>query len=398
MVIKKMQISQINKADYNPRVELKAGDPIYEKLKNSIQTFGFCEPLIFNRTTGHLVGGHQRLTVLKDLGYTHSEVVVVDLSLEKEKALNIALNKITGDWDNQRLARLLDELIKEPDLDFEVTGFELPEATTIIDGILEANNCSEENYDINSELKNITKPVTKRGEIIELGSHKLLCGDSTRKNNILKLFSKAGPDLILTEPPYDIDCADIKDKAKVSNDSTKSQARLLKVIADTNCNVKYICGHWKTFIDYVRVLGFPDALIIWNKSPQPNDSMKWRNLYLYNPMHEFIFYYGSQKQKAGLYEQDVWNIPNESSADHTKTKPVSLCTRAIRNSSVQNDIVFDPFLGGGSTLIAAEKLGRRCFGIEIESKRCDCVVRRYIAFAGKRAVSPEVFERYFMGA
>lgn len=96
MKIRTMQIGRINRADYNPRVELKPGDPVYGKLRSSIQAFGFCEPLVFNRRTGHLVGGHQRLAVLKDLGYAETEVVVVDLPLEQEKALNVALNKVPG--------------------------------------------------------------------------------------------------------------------------------------------------------------------------------------------------------------------------------------------------------------------------------------------------------------
>jgi len=130
MKLQKMQLNRINRAEYNPRVKLGPGDPAYEALKNSIETFGFSEPLIFNRRTGHLVGGHQRLTVLEDLGYTEAEAVVVDLPLEKEKAFNLALNKITGQWDEQKLAQLLDELIKEPEFNFEVTGFDLPEATS----------------------------------------------------------------------------------------------------------------------------------------------------------------------------------------------------------------------------------------------------------------------------
>jgi len=133
MEIKKMQISQIKKAHYNHRVELKPGDPVYEQLKNSIQTFGFCEPLIFNRRTGNLVGGHQRLTVLKDLGHTEAEVVVVDLPLEQEKAFNLALNKIQGDWDEGKLALLLDELTKVPEFDVGLTGFETEEISELLD-------------------------------------------------------------------------------------------------------------------------------------------------------------------------------------------------------------------------------------------------------------------------
>ena len=394
MEIKKMPISQITKADYNPRVELRPGNPAYEKLKRSIETFGFCEPLIFNRRTDHLVGGHQRLAVLKNLSYTEAEVVIVDLPLEQEKAFNIGLNKIQGSWDERKLVLLLDELIKEPDFNFEFTGFELPEATKLIDDILTPDNSDEENFDIDSELQKAAKPVTRRGKVIELGPHRILCGDSTRRRNIVKLFGDQRPDLIFCDPPYGIDYVAIKDKAKVSNDSSKHLARLLKVLTHFKCKTMYVCGHWKTFSDYVRVLGPPATVIVWNKSQQSNISMKGHNFHLYNPRHEFIFYYGSQKHKAGLYEENVWNIPNEISDDHPTVKPVSLCIRAIRNSSVKNDIVFDPFLGSGSTLIAAERLGRRCFGIELEPKYCDVIVRRWIAFVGVDNAPKNLVKKY----
>ncbi|MBW8040634.1 MAG: DNA modification methylase [Planctomycetes bacterium] len=393
MLIRKIPINKINPAPYNPRKDLQPGDPEYQKLLKSLDEFDCVEPLVWNCRSGNLVGGHQRFKILSARGDKHVHCSVVDLSPEKEKALNLALNKISGDWDNQKLAQLLDELIKEPDFDFEVTGFDLPEATRLIDDILMPDSSGEENFDIDSELRNITRPITKRGEIIELGPHRLLCGDSTRKRNIDKLFGDEKPDLIFTDPPYGIDYIAIKDKAKVSNDTSKSLARLLKVVADTNCNTKYVCGHWKSFGYYEKVLAPPAALIVWNKSQQFS-SMKGHNFHLYNPRHEFIFYYGSQKHKAGLYEENVWNIPNEISIDHPTIKPVSLCIRAIRNSSVKNGIVFDPFLGSGSTLIATERLGRRCFGIELEPKYCDVIVRRYIATVGKISVSRKLAERY----
>ena len=161
MEIKTMQISQIKKADYNPRVALKPGDPVYEKLKNSIQTFGFCEPLIFNRRTGHLVGGHQRLGVLKDLGYTEAEVVVVELPLEQEKALNVALNKVQGDWDEGKLALLLDELTNVPEFDVALTGFETDEISDILDRALTTESqAKEEDFDVEEALDRENPAVT----------------------------------------------------------------------------------------------------------------------------------------------------------------------------------------------------------------------------------------------
>jgi hypothetical protein len=172
---------------------------------------------------------------------------------------------------------------------------------------------------------------------------------------------------------------------------------LLKGVAEMRCNTKYVFGHWKTFVDYVHALGMPDALIVWNKSHQSNCSMRGHSFHLYNARHEFIFYYGSQKHKKGLYEENVWDMSNEISQDHPTVKPVSLCMRAIRNSSLKNDIVFDPFLGSGSTLIAAERLSRKCFGIEIDPHYCDVIVRRWIASVGADHAPQKLVQKYCAG-
>jgi DNA modification methylase len=341
-----------------------------------------------------LVGGHQRLTVLEDLGYAEAEVVLVDLPLEQEKAFNLALNKITGQWDEQKLAQLLDELIKEPEFDFEITGFDLPEATRLIDDILMPEDFSQEDFDIDSELRNTKQPITRQGDIIELGSHKLLCGDSTKSDDVAKLFNGEEPHLIFTDPPYGIDYVAIKDKAKVSNDTSEQLSRLLKVVEDIGCDTKYVFGHWKTFVSYINVLGMPDTVIVWNKSQQCNSSMRGHNFHLYNPRHEFLFYYGSQRHKKGLYEENVWNVPNEISDNHPTVKPVSLCIRAIRNSSHISDIIFDPFLGSGSTLIASERLSRKCFGIEIDPRYCDLIAKRWIATVGIDLAPRTLVEKY----
>ena len=123
MLIEKKNIADLLPADYNPRKDLKPGDPEYEKLKRSIEQFGYVEPVIWNATTGCVVGGHQRLKVLQDMGMTEVDCVVVELDVEHEKALNVALNKISGEWDNDKLALLIADL-QGADFDVSLTGFE----------------------------------------------------------------------------------------------------------------------------------------------------------------------------------------------------------------------------------------------------------------------------------
>jgi len=126
MQIQKMKLTDLKPAPYNPRVDLKRGDPAYEKLKKGICEFGLVDPIVFNKQTGFIVGGHQRLKVLKDLKYIEVDCVIVDLPSEKEKALNIALNKIEGGWNDEKLAALLNE-IDFTQIESDLTGFDMSE-------------------------------------------------------------------------------------------------------------------------------------------------------------------------------------------------------------------------------------------------------------------------------
>lgn len=137
MNINMVNIDTLIPAEYNPRIKLEPGMPEYEKLKNSIQEFGYVEPIIVNDRTGKVIGGHQRINVLKDLGYKEVEVVHVDLDEAHEKALNVALNKISGNWDAEKLEDLLRDINLNTDLDVEFTGFDTDELATIFGGSVE---------------------------------------------------------------------------------------------------------------------------------------------------------------------------------------------------------------------------------------------------------------------
>ena len=200
MQIEKKNVAELLPADYNPRKDLKPGDPEYEKLKRSIEQFGYVEPVIWNATTGCVVGGHQRLKVLQDMGMTEVDCVVVELDVEHEKALNVALNKISGEWDNDKLALLIADL-QGADFDVSLTGFEPAE----LDGLFKdstKDNIKEDDFDVAAELQKPT--ITKAGDLWCLGSHRLFCGDSTKAESYEMLMAGKKSNLVVTDPPYNV--------------------------------------------------------------------------------------------------------------------------------------------------------------------------------------------------
>jgi len=417
MKIQKVKISEINPAPYNPRINLKPGDPDYEKLKNSISTFGYVEPLVWNKRTGNLVSGHQRLKILLEKGIKEVEVSIVDLSFEKEKALNLALNKIRGDWDNDKLAVLLEELNTIPDFDVGLTGFDVPEVSKILDSVEEAK---EDDFDFDSTVDSIEEPITKKGDLIELGPHRLLCGDSANIKNIKRLMGSEKANLLVTDPPYGVNYLDINrpNKQQRPKSSRKwdkiyrddlSQLEYEKWLTQILTNITpyllsgsgvYIWNGFRKFghmIPTLTKLGFVIGCIItWAK---PTFAISFGD---YHQQTEFCFYGWKKGRKKGQTwygpsnESTLWQIKRDLTKNyiHPTQKPLEIPARAIRNNSKRNDIVIDLFLGSGSTLIAAESLRRRCFGMEIEPKYVDGVIRRYISLVGEDKVSREIKKKY----
>ena len=186
MKMETRSLASLRPAEYNPRVQLQPADPEYQNIKRSIETFGYVDPIIVNQD-GTIIGGHQRYNVMKDLGYTEAQVVVVDLDKNNEKALNIALNKITGEWDEIKLKDLL--------LDLEIR----------LDKDVEAE---DDDFDADADYESIEEPVTQRGDIWILGDHRLMCGDSTDLGDVNTLMGGEEADLVITDPPYNVNYKD----------------------------------------------------------------------------------------------------------------------------------------------------------------------------------------------
>lgn len=393
MNIQKIKIESLKPAEYNPRKDLKPEDEEYQKIKKSITEFGYVAPVIVNSNMT-VIGGHQRLKVLKELGYTEVECVVVDLDQKKEKALNIALNKISGDWDNDKLEELLAEL-KQTDIDMDITGFSFDEVDEILKDI---TGSKEDDFDLDQALDEIEEPISKRGDVWVLGKNRLMCGDSTQKEDVIHLMNSQEADMLLTDPPYNVDYEGKTSEAlKIENDNM-SETEFYNFLLDSFKNmfdsIKY-GGSAYVFHADTEGLNFRNAFkscgfklaqcLVWVKNTfvMGRQDYQWRHepiLYGWKPGagHYFV---DNRKQSTVL----EFDKPSRN-AEHPTMKPVDLLVYLIKNSSKENDLILDLFGGSGSTLIAAEQTQRRCYTMELDPKYCDVIIKRWENLTGEKAI------------
>ena len=387
MLIEKKNTADLLPADYNPRKDLKPGDAEYEKLKRSIEQFGYVEPVIWNQTTGRVVGGHQRLKVLMDMGMTEVDCVVVAMDEEKEKALNIALNKISGDWDKDKLALLIADL-QGADFDVSLTGFEPAEIDALFKDTLK-DGVKDDDFDVGAELAQPT--MTKPGDIWTLGLHRLICGDSTKAETYDLLMGSTKANLVITDPPYNVNYEG--SAGKIKNDNMADEAfynflldaytQMHSAMAD-DASI-YVFHADTEGLNFRRA--FADAgfylsgCCIWKKQ----SLVLGRSPYQWQ--HEPCLYgwkkNGKHQWYTGRKETTIWEFykPKKNS-DHPTMKPIPLLAYPIMNSSMSNSVVLDPFGGSGSTLIACEQTDRICYTVELDEKFCDVIVKRYIEQVG----------------
>jgi DNA modification methylase len=427
MNLEKIDIEKLMPADYNPRKELKPGDAEYEKLKRSLTEFGFVEPLVWNKTTGRVVGGHQRLTVLKDLGYTAADCVVVDLDERREKALNIALNKIQGEWDNDKLAAVLSELDVAA-FDVSITGFEATEIDELLNDFY-AKEAVEDKFDEEAAKEEIKAKgaVTKIGDIWQLGSHRLMCGDSTQEDDICRLMNGERAQVAVTSPPYGVGKDYEKHGLEAWFDTIKPVIKNITKAADIVCwNLGDLYTTGTQFVEPTNMYsvqlfgdcGFrPIWIRIWRKT-QVSFSAAPYHLVTNKPYQQYEYITAfSDKAEIEYNDQEyrwvsafaghsykfvkrltkeerkkwgyagIWDMTTvKSNKTHPAMYPVELPWRCIKMHSDKGSVVLEPFAGSGTTIIAAEQTERRCFAMEKEAAYCDLAVKRWEDFTGKRAV------------
>lgn len=390
--LKTLKVTDLVPADYNPRKALKPGDKEYEKIKRSISEFGFADPVVVNKRTAEkgkyiIVGGHQRVTVASDLGYTEVPCAIVDLDLEHEKALNVALNKITGEWNKELLADLIAEL-DEANFELGFTGFDPPEIEQLMNSV-HSKDIEEDDFDIDAELN---KPaLSQQGDLWILGNHRLVVGDSTKPETYDLLMDGKKAALVVTDPPYNVNYEGTAGKIKNDKMAEDSFEKFLfaayvnmeaNMADDASIYVFHSDSHGLAFRKAFEDAGFYlSGCCIWKKQ----SLVLGRSPYQW--IHEPCLFGwkkdGKHQWYAGRSETTVWEYDRPKKNDlHPTMKPVNLIAYPIRNSSMSSCIVLDPFGGSGSTLIACEQMGRICHTIELDEKYADVIVSRFIEQVG----------------
>ena len=351
-------------------------------VANSIKMFGFNQPIVVDQNNVIIVG-HGRLEAAKLLGMKEVPTVTVKLSEEQAAAYRLADNKLNeSEWD---MALVIEELKGLSPAMIDLTGFAK-------DLIVLGNDKDDDVPSLPAVAQ------TKLGDLYEFGGHRLLCGDSTSKQNVDKLMLNQRADLIFTDQPYGIDYkggrTDVvarKNLGKIKGDDLKG-VQLGDLIGNIFSYNKadadiYICvspimqAPFLNFIESAKKK--VSAVIVWDKKNAGLGYMKYRR------QTEFILYITQKKFIRGEKSDfDLWSIGRDNGTEykHTTQKPVALSLRAILNSSKRDDIVLDLFLGSGSTLVAAHKADRKCYGMELDPKFVDVIVQRYVEYTGNKNI------------
>jgi len=370
-------------------------------LERSISQFGLVDPMVVRKADHTVIGGHQRLEAARRLGLKTVPVVFLDLSETDASLLNIALNKISGDWDLEQLSQILQELRDLPEVDVTLTGFDSQELEDLFAGMEAESDLPDRGEHLDADvLSRLQHPEStggvKPGELWWLGKHRLLCGDVLEPGMLFRLCAGKKAPLIVTDPPYGIDyqSAAKAKKAAIANDGAAEFESFLgralpvvrSVMAEGATIYWFAAGGGAALCQ--ALLGIShhfhlQNLLVWDKET-PGLGWRWRRSWeaiieasVGNPAR----WYGGTHRRNVLRWPKL--IPDED--DHPTPKPAELPAELVRVSSRTGEIVLDPFAGSGSTLIAAHLTGRVCHACEIEPGYCELILKRWERMTGEQA-------------
>ena len=357
------------------------------KLRSSLREFGFINPIIIDRDYG-VIAGHGRILAAKEEGITEVPCVFADhLTEAQKKAYIIADNRMAMDagWDEE-LLRVEIEALQAENFDPLLTGFDEKELSKLFDDGLDAK---EDDFDVEAELQKPT--FSTSGDVWTLGRHRLVCGDSTKAETYEVLLGDTKANLIITDPPYNVNYEG--SAGKIKNDNMASEKFYQFLLDAFSCMEKALADDGSIYVFHADTEGlnfrraFADAgfylsgCCIWKKQ----SLVLGRSPYQWQ--HEPVLYGWKKKGKhqwyTGRKESTIWEFDKpKKNGDHPTMKPIPLLAYPIMNSSMSNAVVLDPFGGSGSTLIACEQTDRICRTIELDEKFCDVIVRRFIEQVG----------------
>jgi DNA modification methylase len=408
IVICQRRVSELKLEFINPR---KINKERLNDLRESLEILGDFGVIVIDENNV-IIAGIQRVTAL------HADMKVdckqlIGYSETEKQLINIRANQHSGNWNEKELEKILIEL-NQMDIDLKLTGLDSLDLEEIgIDLSLDEN--------LHTELENIipeagSRIIIQSGDLIELGKHRLLCGDSTDRQYLEKLFDGRKCAMIFTDPPYNCDYKDVRGR-KIKNDHFNGNgfhqflSDFFNAVRDFTTGDLYVCmssaesstlkaafqdnqGHFSDFIVWVK-----NHFTLGRANYQ-----KQYEVILYGWFEKSSHYWAGRRNVGDVFrdliknedgktyleinnseiETNVWEFQKPVlNKEHPTMKPVSLIQRALVNSSLLNDIVYDGFLGSGSTLIAAEKSGRICYGIELDQHYCDVIIQRWCDFTGR---------------
>ncbi len=401
----KEKIKNLKLAEYNPR---RITDKELDNLKNSLKEFGFIQPVVANKDKT-VISGHQRIKAWEALGNDTVPTLLLDINKSKEKALNLAMNKIGGDWDFDKLYEVINDLRITDDLKF--TGFDEKEVSNILDQFIEED--IEESTD---EIAEKVEPRAKQGDIYQLGEHRLMCGDSTSIEDIEELTEGKKMDMVWTDPPYNVNYESTnKQLGSIKNDNMAAEdfedfafsvfANLSRVVK--RGGVFYVCTGWQSFAAFEKTLKMAgihlSEVIVWVKNMGGVATIDYPHKYeqiikgknkvkkAKKKKKASGIIYGWKEGKHAYYgdrtDYDVWEVDRKSANTyvHPTEKPDWLVMKAIKNSTKYKDNIIDLFGGSGSALMAAEKLGRKAYIMELDPKFVDVIIYRWEKYTKKKA-------------
>ena len=376
-----VNISKLKGWDKNPRGIKKDA---FERLKRQITAHGQFKPVLAT-PEGEVIGGNMRLKAYQDLGITEVWVSIVEPKDETEKvAIALADNDRAGYYEEDALAELISSV---PDLVLEDYHLDLGKTLSAKDLLDKFRPTEEDDFDVEEALPD--DPISRLGDIYQLGSHRLMCGDSTDLDTVTVLLEGKQADLVFTDPPYGINV--VEKDGKVGGGELAKNKVYTSVIGDENTETansfystcvsigldKYIIWGGNYFLDF---LPFSSSLIVWDKrGDMPSNDfadgeIAWTNI----------------PTRVRIYKQ-IWNgMIREGESEvrvHPTQKPIRVLGDIVKDFTKEGQKIYDGFGGSGSTLIACEQLERNCYMMELDPRYCDVIIKRWEQFTGKKAIN-----------